>query len=165
MTRPPKGTAIQRLRKALDSIADLKQRSRNSPEFIKWRRNTKIAIAHTFGKDSSHMEDFEGISYSLSWVSPSITESDRQQAYIEGLERATAIFQSMIEEVEEFWDDDSLTEVSISDQKTNPEHMRDVFIIHGREEGTKEAVGRFISQLGLNPIILHEQPNQGTNDY
>ena len=39
--------------------------------------------------------------------------------------------------------------------------MRDVFIIHGRDDGTKETVARFISQLGLNPIILHEQPNQG----
>lgn len=39
--------------------------------------------------------------------------------------------------------------------------IRDVFIIHGRDDGTKETVARFIEQLGLNPIILHEKPNQG----
>ena len=39
--------------------------------------------------------------------------------------------------------------------------MRDVFVIHGRNDGTKETVARFIERLGLNPIILHEQPNQG----
>ena len=39
--------------------------------------------------------------------------------------------------------------------------IRNVFIIHGRDDGTKETVARFIEQLGLNPIILHEQPNQG----
>lgn len=38
---------------------------------------------------------------------------------------------------------------------------RDIFIAHGRDEGTKEAVARFISTLELNPIILHEQPNAG----
>ena len=38
---------------------------------------------------------------------------------------------------------------------------RDVFIIHGRDDGTRETVARFISLIGLNPIILHEQPNQG----
>ncbi len=163
MTRPPKDTAIQRLQRALDAIEDLKQSKHHSssPEFIKWRRNTKIAIAHTFEKDSSQMEDFDGISYSLFALSSSTTDSDWQQAYIEGLERSTAILQSMIEEIEEYWEDESFTEISTSQNQTSSEHMRDVFIIHGRDEGTKEAVARFIEQLRLNPIILHEQPNQG----
>lgn len=39
--------------------------------------------------------------------------------------------------------------------------MRNIFIIHGRDDGTKETVARFIDQLGLKPIILHEQPHQG----
>ena len=73
--------------------------------------------------------------------------------------------QSMIEEVGEYWEDDSLTGVSISDKKTSPEHLRDVFIIHGRDEGTKETVARFISQLQLKPIILHEATQSGPNDY
>ena len=53
--------------------------------------------------------------------------------------------------------------VSTSQNQISPEwlHLRDVFIIHGRDEGTKETVARFISQIQLNPIILHEQPNQG----
>ena len=64
-------------------------------------------------------------------------------------------------DIEKLGDDDSLTRVSIPDKKTKPEHRRNVFIIHGRDDGRKETVARFISQLGLNPIILHEQPNQG----
>ena len=123
MTRPPKDTAIRRLQKALGSIVDLKQRRRRSPEFEKWRRDTKIAVAHTFGEDSSQMEDLAGIPYSLYSTSPSITDSDRQQAYIEGLELATAILQSMIEEVEEFWKDDSFTERSTLQNQTSSEHI------------------------------------------
>ena len=38
---------------------------------------------------------------------------------------------------------------------------KNVFIIHGHDNGTKEKVARFITKLGLTPIILHEQPNQG----
>lgn len=38
---------------------------------------------------------------------------------------------------------------------------RDVFIVHGHDEATKEAVARFLQRLDLNPIILHEQPNAG----
>lgn len=38
----------------------------------------------------------------------------------------------------------------------------DVFIVHGHDRDTKETVARFLSSLtGREPIILHEQPNQG----
>ena len=38
---------------------------------------------------------------------------------------------------------------------------RKVFVVHGREEGPREAVARFLERLGFQPIILHEQANQG----
>ena len=161
MTRPPKDKAIQRLQTALDAIEDLKQRRRGSPEFEKWHRNTEIAIANTFVESKCHVEDFTTIRYRPSVITSSTTDSDYQRRYISGLESATSVLQSMIEEVEEYWDDDSSTEISTSQNQTSPEHLRDVFIIHGRDEGTKDTVARFISQIQLNPIILHEQPNQG----
>ena len=37
----------------------------------------------------------------------------------------------------------------------------DVFIVHGRDEGTKQSVARFIEKLDLKTIILHEQPSAG----
>jgi predicted nucleotide-binding protein len=36
-----------------------------------------------------------------------------------------------------------------------------VFIVHGRDDFVKDAVARFIEQLGLQALILHEQPNEG----
>lgn len=36
-----------------------------------------------------------------------------------------------------------------------------VFIVHGHDEGARESVARFLSTLGLEPIILHEQANRG----
>jgi hypothetical protein len=38
---------------------------------------------------------------------------------------------------------------------------RDVFVIHGRDEAAKNAIAEFLRKVGLNPIILHEQPSQG----
>ena len=37
----------------------------------------------------------------------------------------------------------------------------DVFVVHGHDEEMKQSAARVLSQLGLNPIVLHEQPNQG----
>lgn len=36
-----------------------------------------------------------------------------------------------------------------------------VFIVHGQDEAAKEKVARFVKDMGLEPIILHEQPNKG----
>jgi predicted nucleotide-binding protein len=36
-----------------------------------------------------------------------------------------------------------------------------VFIVHGRDEATKQTTARFLEKLGLEPVILHEQPNVG----
>ena len=36
-----------------------------------------------------------------------------------------------------------------------------VFIVHGHDEGMREAVARFLERIGFEAIILHEQANQG----
>lgn len=36
-----------------------------------------------------------------------------------------------------------------------------VFVVHGSDEASKVQVARFLEKLGLNVVILHEQPNQG----
>lgn len=41
------------------------------------------------------------------------------------------------------------------------ELSRKVFIVHGRDDGPREAVARFLERLGFIPIILNEQANQG----
>ena len=80
---------------------------------------------------------------------------------VEGYARLVELEKANAESSKGFRKDDSSTEISTPQNQTRPKHMRDVFIIHGRDNGTKETVARFIEQLGLNPIILHEQPNQG----
>ncbi|MDA8089955.1 MAG: nucleotide-binding protein [Nitrospiraceae bacterium] len=52
---------------------------------------------------------------------------------------------------------------SIADSpKTSAQTLsRKVFIVHGHDEGAREAVARFLEKIGFQAIILHEQPNQG----
>ena len=42
-----------------------------------------------------------------------------------------------------------------------PTDLERVFIVHGHDEAPREMVARFISKLGLDPVILHEQPSRG----
>jgi predicted nucleotide-binding protein len=50
-------------------------------------------------------------------------------------------------------------------QLTHPEEKllskTEVFIVHGHDETAKVKTARFIQQLGLKPIILHEQSSSG----
>ena len=50
----------------------------------------------------------------------------------------------------------STVKASSTDRTSNQ-----VFIVHGHDGEAKESVARFIEKIGLNPIILHEQPNMG----
>lgn len=38
---------------------------------------------------------------------------------------------------------------------------RKVFVVHGHDNEAKESAARFLGKLGLEPIILHEQPSSG----
>lgn len=38
---------------------------------------------------------------------------------------------------------------------------RKVFVVHGHDDGARESVARFLEKLQFEPIILHEQANQG----
>ena len=42
-----------------------------------------------------------------------------------------------------------------------PERSNRVFIVHGHDGEARESVARFLSQVGLEPVILHEQANRG----
>ncbi|WP_292994959.1 nucleotide-binding protein [Nitrosomonas sp.] len=40
-------------------------------------------------------------------------------------------------------------------------NSRKVFLVHGHNNEAKESVARFLERIGLEPIILHEQANEG----
>lgn len=42
-----------------------------------------------------------------------------------------------------------------------PRLSHKVFVVHGRDEASKQATARLLTLLGLEPIIPDEQPNQG----
>ena len=60
MAKPTKAKAIERLRKALDGLFQLKEIDLDSPEFQKWHRGTQIAL--TKG-DVEIPSDYAGVEY------------------------------------------------------------------------------------------------------
>lgn len=138
------------------------QMPRETPEFVEWRRSTQVAIRYTFGENSQHIKDFNRIHYIPFILSEGTSEHTFHKAYADGLRRASAVLRSMIDEIEEYWDDD--VQPSASDTHAGAEQSAvgtRVFVAHGRDDGVKQMVARFIGNLGLDPVILQEQPNEG----
>jgi predicted nucleotide-binding protein len=51
-------------------------------------------------------------------------------------------------------------EMTMLPARTGPAD-RKVFVVHGHDEGAREAVARYLEKLGFEAIILHEQANKG----
>ncbi len=161
MNHPPKARSIQRLQSALDTIPQLKQLQSSSPEFKKWHRDTTVAISNTFVNKPDHVKEFEGIHYISLIIFPSTSDAEFHADYVKGLDSAGSMLESMIDEIKEYWEDDDQP-VSITATGTKvPKITNKVFVVHGRDDGTKETVARLLTRLELEPVILHEQPNQG----
>lgn len=47
------------------------------------------------------------------------------------------------------------------DLKKETEVLNRVFLVHGQDEAMKQSTARTLERLGLEPVILHERPNQG----
>ena len=161
MEKPSKAKALERIQVTLDEIPALKQLGGGSKEFEKWLRNAEIRLANTFGEETRNVTDFTRIRYSPLLISSSTDETHFQEAFIGGLESATAVLESIIEEIEEFWQDENQEPTSSLAPNNGRTNTNEIFIIHGRDNETKETVARFLSRLTLKPVILHEQPNRG----
>ena len=160
MTRPAKAKAIERLQKVLDVIPELKKLPRDSPEFTKWHRDVQVVISNTF-RDEKHQADFGNISFSLRFYFSRTPESDFHEAYLRGLVSAESVLQSMIDEIEEYWDHDGQSSSAPDTGRQSSISKRKVFVIHGRDDSARESVARFLEKLDLEPVVLHEQPNRG----
>lgn len=129
----------------------------DSPAFAEWRRDTRNAVAYTFGESSSHVKEIEGIKYP-----PTIMISRNPNAKQDLLDKATAILNSMVTEVREYWEDDPQKPSSIeSTERLQSVGTNRVFVVHGRDHGTRDSVARLLEKLGLETVILQEQPDEG----
>jgi predicted nucleotide-binding protein len=60
------------------------------------------------------------------------------------------------------WLGDALSpQTTPSTTQPNRSGSRKVFIVHGHDEAARETVARFLTNLGFEPVILHEQSNRG----
>jgi predicted nucleotide-binding protein len=79
----------------------------------------------------------------------------------EGKEQALGLLRQAVRGLEEEIELAEPGEGNLISEAAPPQLSRKIFIVHGHEGAPREAVARFLEKIGFEPIILHEQANQG----
>jgi predicted nucleotide-binding protein len=143
----------------LELFEDLLQRAANLPEQDRnalnvFRSRASMLIRHVFGESSMYMRELNSISFE-SVAFPTLDGgSAKWQA---GQRRLVKLCKTMVEELVVFGEATALGPHKGGQLKVNSR----IFLVHGQDETMKQSVARVIERLGLDPIILHEQPNRG----
>jgi predicted nucleotide-binding protein len=90
--------------------------------------------------------------------------TDHRPYYEKSRQQSIALLKHAIQGLEERKDDIGSSVQMLEDHSTTedaPDLSQRIFVVHGRDGEPREAVARFLQKLGLEPIILHEQPNKG----
>ena len=129
------------------------------PEFIKWHTKTERFLKKIYGEKSSEYGDFIRTSFTISDFPRLTTQSDFVQACARDIHKTKAMFEAYLEEMQEKeWSENSL----VVPQDTHKRIANDkVFIVHGHNEGLKEALARLLEKQEIHPVILSEQANGG----
>jgi len=170
-------SAITRLTRR---IADLKALDTSIPiELLDVEADALVdkinaTLVDIFGENSTEWKSFSINSLLNTPCSEDGYYSDKEirQGYVLGIHAAASQIPSLIGVLveraeairERMASTTDSTKGDLNTEKTGqlvPVPGKKVFIVHGRDDLAKVTTARLISDLGLQPIILHEQDNQG----
>jgi hypothetical protein len=119
------------------------------------QRRTRMIIRRVFGDHCSYLRDFNDIVF----LPKDWSNSDEfDEVWVSGEAQMSNLFKTMLEEVTSF----GLPLMPLSAGGYDDIKVTNrVFVVHGHDEGMKQAAARTLEKLGLDPIILAEKPGQG----
>jgi predicted nucleotide-binding protein len=132
---------------------DLLEQSRN--EFYRWTAYNYELLLQIFNTSSVAVE-YRGPSIGR----PSSDYFDQELAwYRDDVDYRVQSLESIAERLELFPLATGVTQRPTT--QASSRETRKVFIVHGHDHSSREAVARFVDRLDLEAVILHEQPNAG----
>jgi predicted nucleotide-binding protein len=160
---------IVRLTKVLDRVRQFDPQSvieqYNIPHVEQLSAAIDDALVRTFGAEAveyaryRHASDFNNGPHNYAFRVPI-------EAVQQSLARSRASNIALLEQAVETLNDrlaETAPEVVLdrATSATSLNESRKVFVVHGREDGPREAVARFLERIGFEAVILHEKANQG----
>jgi predicted nucleotide-binding protein len=129
-------------------------------EATRWRKYATAAL-HSISAGDALEEEFRAATRRVAYVrgGPPETVPERLDRRRGDLLAEINLLKSVVERLPVLPEPSRSKEASALDPTDSG--GSDIFIVHGRQTDSAEIVARFIERLGLNAIILDEQPNRG----
>ncbi|MFH1993715.1 MAG: nucleotide-binding protein [Pseudomonadota bacterium] len=162
-TRSEIDRGIVKLRRRIEEVNGLDPRKIlfNDAKIDIVEANIRESIREVFGSRSPEFDDHEHHRIWHGGYNMMESDSERQRKFADGIPQTVTMLEGLISRLEEKREDLESDLAPAIPPIAPLAGTRRVFIVHGRDEAAKEAVARFLTKLELEPIILHEQPNQG----
>jgi pyrimidine deaminase RibD-like protein len=100
----------------LEQIPDIENLDATSVEFKIWKRDVRVAVERIFPDYPDKLKEFKSIGFAFP-VMPSVVPKigytpspDDRPSYLSGLKSTEALLRSMIQELEEYWPDQTATQ-------------------------------------------------------
>jgi len=148
--------ALMRLQRLLEQAEPVLAGAAN---LTVWRQDIEGVLSGYYGPQSIQLAQFKEIHFSLRFFHSGTPQSDFDNARRKGIATAEQFLRSRIQELEDDVADGSVQRSQPAPGSVTDEHK--IFLVHGHDHGAKERVARFLERLGLEAIILHEQPDEG----
>ena len=154
--------ALARLKGLEEQAKQMIAGARDAPQLATWRQDVQGILNRFYGGGSLEIEQFNQIRFAPFMFTSGTPNSVFDEARRDGLQHAEAFICSRIRDLEEVIADSSVQDQDASVYPhSERKDLRKVFVVHGHDHGGKEAVARYLGKLGLEPIVLHEQPDEG----
>lgn len=125
------------------------------------RLKINSTLKDILGSGTIEYSEYELTSFYPHHLQLSESLKERQGHYTKELRKAALRLKALKELQEERVAHAAPSQDISPSQPTQSFNTGKVFIVHGHDHGVKETVARFIEKLGLEAVILHEQPNEG----
>ena len=171
-TPAEKRNAIDRLNRRIEDLRKFDPQSvqtRRSPEVVSLEAAIQETLAAIFGsgtdrynryRAAASLEPLQSAVYASAGARPRGENiGELRMKIAERKSRAIGLLQSAIQGLEEELEHEAPSEIQASG---SPEpSSRKIFVVHGHDNGAREAMARFLEKIGLQAILLQEQPDQG----
>lgn len=152
----PSARAIELFKRQISKISGLKTKASKDPESREFRNFNINLITRTFGDPSENLSSYYSAEHPCSMY-VGMSDEEWEQMHQEGLMHIKTLFQGFIDQLEVFADSGELQELKREINNLS----KNIFVVHGHDSQAKSDLALILTRLGFNPIVLHEQPNEG----
>lgn len=121
-----------------------------TPEWVAWTTRCRSIITRLFGQHSAQHRSIE-VGLNVQLIGNDHAGFDQCVSYVLGtLNSSLEVLENdLFEELQE-----------IKEQRKGPLGNK-IFVVHGHDDSAKTALEVFLTEIGLEPIVLHRQPDEG----